>query len=402
MNSNQNKIGVTTATIVGMNAMIGSGIFAIPASLAFYVGPAGIITIILVALAVWFMAISIARLAALYPQEGSFYIYTKQWGGHAMGVLASGAYLIGLIIAMGLLSQMAGIYLQHYFYSYSPTTIGAITLLLFVLLNIKGVVLSELGQQILICTTVFPLLATTFMCFTKMNLANLTPFAPFGFSNVLSATKDVIFSFFGFEAAASLFSVVRDPEKNVPKALTYSLTIVSIIYIGFAASIILSTPLNLFTDPKIPVTYILRDIFPNNTWLIEGIHISVISAILGTIHSMIWSSSSLLYAFTKRLQNRPVKYLLATQILNPMTSVLFIGICIFISFATLTKITLFFSLTALFIVFAYIMSMITLLTLKTEWENKQNIKTIIGLVTGFAIFIFAAQDLFMSLKNFNN
>lgn len=402
MSSNQNKIGVSTATIVGMNAMIGSGIFAIPASLAFYVGPAGILTIIFVALAVWFMALSIARLASLYPQEGSFYIYAKQWGGHLMGVLSSGAYLIGLIIAMGLLSQMAGIYLQHYFPNHSPTTIGAITLLIFILLNVKGVALSEVGQKILICTTVFPLLATTFMCFTKMNLANLTPFAPFGLTNVLTATKDVIFSFFGFEAAASLFSVVKDPERNVPRALTYSLSIVSIIYIAFAASIILSTPLNLFTDPKIPVTYILRDIFPNNRWLIEGIHISVISAILGTIHSMIWSSSSLLFSFTKRLQNKPIKYLIHTKILNPTTSVLFIGVCIFISFATLKEINMFFSLTALFIVFAYITSMITLLTLKSEWENKQNIKTIIGLATGFTIFIFAAQDLFMALKNFNN
>jgi amino acid transporter len=400
MSSHQNKIGVSTATIVGMNAMIGSGIFAIPASLAFYVGPAGIITIIFVALAVWFMALSIARLASLYPQEGSFYIYAKQWGGHFMGVLSSGAYLLGLIIAMGLLSQMAGIYLQHYFPNYTPTTIGAITLLIFILLNVKGVALSEIGQKILICTTVFPLLATIFMCFTKMNLANLTPFAPFGLSNILTATKDVIFSFFGFEAAASLFSVVKDPEKNVPRALTYSLSIVSLIYIAFAASIILSTPLNLFADPKIPVTYILRDIFPNSRWLIEGIHISVISAILGTIHSMIWSSSSLFFAFAKRLQNQPVKYLVHTKILNPTTSVLFIGISIFISFFTLKEINMFFSLTALFIVFAYITSMITLLKLKSEWENKQNIKTIIGLATGLTIFIFAAQDLFMAIKNF--
>ena len=52
------KIGVTTATIVGMNAMIGAGIFTLPAALGAYIGPAGIITTLFVAIAVWFLALS--------------------------------------------------------------------------------------------------------------------------------------------------------------------------------------------------------------------------------------------------------------------------------------------------------------------------------------------------------
>ena len=73
----KHKIGVLTATIVGMNAMIGCGIFALPTAIGNYIGPAGIITTLLVAIAVWFMALSLARLAALFPQAGSFYIYAK-------------------------------------------------------------------------------------------------------------------------------------------------------------------------------------------------------------------------------------------------------------------------------------------------------------------------------------
>src|ERR1700722_6445072 len=104
----QQKIGVATATIIGMNAMIGSGIFTAPATMASYVGPAGIIAYLIVIISVWFIAQSLARLAQLYPEEGSFYVYTKQWGGHIMGLIATTAYLIGLIIAMGLLTQMSG------------------------------------------------------------------------------------------------------------------------------------------------------------------------------------------------------------------------------------------------------------------------------------------------------
>jgi basic amino acid/polyamine antiporter, APA family len=396
--SNNTKIGVATATIVGMNAMIGSGIFSIPASLAGSAGPAGILTTIFVAFAVWFLASSMARLAYLYPQEGSFYNYAKQWGGHTMGVLSSGAYLVGLLIAMGLLSQMSGVYLQHYFPSFDAQTLGFCILLGLTILNAIGLVISEIGQYVLIFCTVSPLVITIIMSFTKANLDYLVPFAPFGAVSAIQATRVVIFAFFGFECAASLFNIVENPEKNVPKALTYSLTLVSILYILFAAGIILSTPLAVLTDPKMPLSQILINTFPHQRWVIELIHISTLSAILGTIHSMIWSSSSLLISFVKSLKNKFAQNLIGQKFLSPRTSVITIGALIFASFATLKNLNLFFSLTAAFIVFAFSSSMITLLTLNKEWENKQNIKTIIGLITAFIIWAFAIEGIITEIS----
>jgi hypothetical protein len=37
--------------------------------------------------------------------------------------------------------------------------------------------------------------------------------------------------------------------------------------------------------------------------------------------------------------------------------------------------------------------MITLLTIKQEWQSRRNIKTIFGIITALAIFIFAAEGL---------
>ena len=50
--SDTKKIGVATATIVGMNAMIGSGIFTAPSAMAAHVGPAGIIAFFFVVVAI--------------------------------------------------------------------------------------------------------------------------------------------------------------------------------------------------------------------------------------------------------------------------------------------------------------------------------------------------------------
>lgn len=391
------KIGVATATIIGMNAMIGSGIFTAPAAMAAYVGPAGILAYIFVVIAVLFIAQSLARLAQLYPEEGSFYVYTKQWGGHTMGLIASGAYFTGLLIAMGLLSQMAGLYLVHFFPLLRPYALGLIALAVLVILNMFGAVLSSLGQHILIVCTLFPLIAITIMCLTKFNIGYLTPFAPYGFENVLKATRIVIFGFFGFECASSLFNIVHEPAKNVPRALTYSILIVGTVYTLFIASIILSTPLNLFTDARIPVSETLSIIFPEHPWMINIIHFAILSAIIGTIHSMIWSSSNLFTLILKRCKSTKISHLLSSGIINDKSSVLLVGLCISISYISLKSLNLFFSLTAIFIVFAYICSMISLLLIPSEWKSGRNIVTILGISTALLIFTFAAQGFLVEL-----
>ncbi len=393
--NSQQKIGIATATIIGMNAMIGSGIFTIPVALGAQVGPAGIITMFFVSFLVWFIALSLARVAYLFPVEGSFYSYAKQWGGHCMGVLAAGSYLIGLVIAMGLLSQMAGVYLQHYFSSTSPTTLGAITLFVLVFANMFGVVLSQIGQYILICLTVFPLIATSILCLLHLNLRNLIPFSPYGITPIFKASRTVIFSFFGFECAASLFAIVKDPAKNVPRALSYSLLLVAIIYIIFSGSIILSIPLDAFSDPRAAISDILLIYFPSNPWIIEGIHLSILSAIVGTIHSMIWSSSSLLISFVKQLKNRPAQFI--ANVMTPKIAVTTIGLAIFTTFSLIRNIDLFFNLTALFIVFAFATSIITLLTIKQERNSIRIIKVIIGLGAAALIMAFALEDLIRAL-----
>jgi basic amino acid/polyamine antiporter, APA family len=398
-NAQAPKIGLAVATIVGMNAMIGSGIFSIPAALASNVGPAGILTFAFVIISVWCMGSSIARLAQLYPQEGSFYIYTKQWAGHVGGLISAGSYLIGLIIAMGLLGKVAGAYLHTPLPFLSAFQWGIITIITFTILNMIGVVLSEAGQMILICTTVFPLIATILLCFSKADFANLIPFMPYGFINVFAATKAVIFAFFGFECAASLYNVVENPKKNVSKALTLTITLVGTLYMLFVVSLILAVPLRYFIS-EAPLPDILHKIFPENRWIITTIHLSILSAVLGTIHSMLWSSSALLLSYLKQFKNKTINQLIQKETLNQRMAVAIIGLCILTTFLTLKDFNLFISATAFFIVFAYATSIITLLTLKEEWKSTVEItKTIVGLLTAGVIFYFALEGIIINLFN---
>ena len=391
---NNQKIGVSTATIVGMNAMIGAGIFSITSLLASQVGPAGILTYLFAFTAVWFIAQSIARVAQLWPQEGSFYNYASQWGGHKLGLASAGAYLVGLLIAMGLLCRYAGIYLHATFPTYSGQTLGMIALISLIVLNLMGVVLSKLGQHILIVCTVFPLLATTTMCLTKINLAHLTPFMPYGPLSIIQGTRIAIFGLFGFECVASLFNVIENPKENLPKALKYSLVAVGMIYLLFISSIILSIPLNIFTENSdVTIPQALQVLFPNSNFMLVLINFSILSAILGTVHSMIWSSSELMLSYLKSIRIEKLKSLISSGLITQKTTVLLCGLAIFTSFISISNTDIFFSLTDVCLIFAFITAMAPLLYQRSEWKSGQNIKTVLGLISAFIIFGVALQTL---------
>lgn len=388
------KIGVATATIVGMNAMIGAGIFSMTSSLASGVGPASMLSYLFAFFAVWFIAQSVARAAYLWPQEGSFYTYARQWGGHTMGLLAAGAYIFGFLIAMALLCKISGAYLHDIFPSLSSEALGLITLSALIILNVMGMALSQVGQYVLIVFTVFSLLATTALCLIHINFANLTPFMPYGPWSILQGTRIAIFGLFGFESVTSLVNIVENPGKNVPKALKYSLLLVGIIYFCFIGSIIISIPSHVFTaHTNVTIPQALQYLYPNSQWIVHLITFSILSAIIGTIHSMIWAGSELIASYVKFLKITSVKKLVARGLITQKFGVVVCGIIMFIFFTTVTNIDLFFTLTNIGLIFCFTTTMIALLYQPSEWKSGQNIKTILGLMTAIIIFGISIQDL---------
>ncbi|MBI2352909.1 amino acid permease [Candidatus Dependentiae bacterium] len=382
------KINTTTAIIIGMNAMIGAGIFSLTCALASHVGPAGIITYLFSFLAIWFMANSLARVAYLYPQEGSFYIYAKQYGGHSWGLFVAGSYISGMLMAMGLLCKFSGIYLHQSFPQMSAYLLGLITLFVLTIANLLGLVLSQWGQYLLIICTVFPLLTTTALCLSKINFANLSPFIPYGPLSIITTTKIAVFGFFGFECTTSLFNILENPEKNISKAVTGSLLAVGIIYFLFILSMILSIPMTVFqSNENITITDALRTIFPHNTFILHCINFSIISAIIGTIHSMIWASSELLLSYVKFLN------ITTNRFISHRAIVIFIFFIILLAYIVIENYEIFFSLIAVLVIFSIIASIVPLLLLKNEWKSGKNIYTIIGLLLGLVIFSVAVETL---------
>ena len=70
----------------------------------------------------------------IYPGKGWSYLYPSKWGGHKIGLLSSVSYLFGVIVAMGLLAQQAGVYCHVFVPFMSAKWLGVIILFLLMFL----------------------------------------------------------------------------------------------------------------------------------------------------------------------------------------------------------------------------------------------------------------------------
>lgn len=389
------KISLITAIIISVSAMFGAGIFLLPGKMAAQCGPAGILTTLLVATAVWFIGYCVARVAANFPGEGSFYLYIKQWGGHRLGLIISSLYIIGLTIAIGLIFNTAGKYLQHYFPATNPLYLSAFVWAIVVVLNISGAKLSGIGQKILIFTTLVPLTLTTLLCFSKAHIANVVPFAPHGYINVLLASRLVIFSFFGFEAVAALAAHVRDPQRTLPRALMIATAIVGLIYVFFLSALFLSIPATQFV-PGETITHALATLFPASTWFLEIINLAILSALIGCSHSMVWSISNLTLSLFKTFNNSMGFAARLYTVQMQKFSVLLVGLGSLASCMFLASDASFY-FTALFVVTAYTATIATFIRIKKERTPINICIAILALVAASMILGFAVDGIITSM-----
>ncbi len=411
------KIGLISATIICINAMIGVGIFTTPAKLAFTVGPAGILTYLFSIVAVTFIALSLALVSKTYPEEGSFYNYTRQWAGDFMGFVAAISYIIGIIIALGLLTNIASQYFHQFMPFISKENFGLLIIFTISGLNALGIKIMQTGQIMLLFCTLGALAIIIGLCFANAKTQNLVPFMPYGISSVIESMSAAVFSFLGFESAASLYRVVKDPEKNVSRAIILSMITVGILYIAFIFSIILAIPQSTFTSIDMPLSQAILNSLGNSSivvFLTKLISIAILTAICGVLQSIMYSSSSLTMSLFKNLFNNliaknsnqsSIKFKLLDFISNSQYGfsviIMITSLITLFNFFILKDINLFFNLTSMFVIFAFLMSILAMHFKFKKQNYKVNIKEKIivycGLISSFLIFVNAVFQVFKSI-----
>lgn len=243
-------LGLFTITMVGVGAMIGAGIFVLTGIAAGTAGPALMLAFAANGLVTFLTALAYAELGSAIPEAGGGYLWVKEglpgpnaflagwmsWFAHAV---AGSLYALGFSSYLGFVLQefgvetVMGLPIEAALFQKGLAVLIA---LIFIAINFKGVSETGLAGNIVTVTKVIIIglfiASGLWVMFSEPgHWGKFTPFAPEGFAGVLSAMGLTYIAFEGYEIIVQAGEEVKNPKKNIPRAVFWSLLIVIPIYI---------------------------------------------------------------------------------------------------------------------------------------------------------------------------
>jgi APA family basic amino acid/polyamine antiporter len=239
------SLGLYPTMMISMGAMIGSGIFVLPALGYKKAGPAVILAYILAALVVLPAALSKAEMATAMPESGGTYLYIDRALGPLFGTIAG----IGAWFSLVFKSSFALVGLGAYLLLFAPISQSAVVYValalavVVVVLNISGTKMSGQIQAIIVTLVVAGLLAYVVNAGPGLDTSQYSPFVTHGNTGVITAAAFVFVSYAGVTKIASVAEEVKNPGTNLPRAMLGSMSIMTVLYVAVVGAIIgLSDP----------------------------------------------------------------------------------------------------------------------------------------------------------------
>lgn len=262
------QLGPIQLTLLGIGAVIGTGIFVLTAEAAQKAGPAMMLSFVIAAIVCGLAALSYAELAAMIPVSGSAYTYTYGVMGELIAWVVGWAlvleYAIGATaVCVGWSGYMNGLLNNGIFGLVKPGSIslpawlqtgyfsgGGFNLLAFLIgvavtwLLVIGTSKSARVNAVLVTIKILALTAFIAIALPAAKSSNLIPFLPNGWGSptggvgVLGAAASIFFAYVGFDAVSTAAEETKNPNRNVPIGLIGALAICTLFYllVGYGAA----------------------------------------------------------------------------------------------------------------------------------------------------------------------
>ncbi|MFN3522844.1 MAG: amino acid permease [Phenylobacterium sp.] len=249
------SLGAFQLTMLGIGAIIGTGIFVLTAEAAQKAGPGMILAFIIAGFVCAVAALCYAEMSSMVPVSGSAYTYSYAVMGEMLAWMVGWALILEYAVAAGAVSvgwsgYVVGL-LENALHIDIPNTLvrgpldgGLVNLpaagiaLVVTALLVIGTRESATVNAILVAVKVAALTLFIILAFPVMNMENFNPFMPLGFGGVSAAAASIFFAYVGFDAVSTAAEETKNPQRNMPIGLIGSLGICTIFYILVASGVI--------------------------------------------------------------------------------------------------------------------------------------------------------------------
>ncbi len=253
------QLGGFQLTMLGIGAIIGTGIFVLTAEAGQKAGPAMMLAFVIAAVVCALAALAYSELASMVPVSGSAYTYTYGVMGEALAWIVGWALVLEYAVAAGAVSVGWSGYMNGLLTSAGmelpaalktgPMDGGTFNLLAFLIallvtfLLVIGTSKSAKVNAILVLIKVAALTAFVIIAVPAAKDVNFEPFFPTGWGSplggigVLGAAASIFFAYVGFDAVSTAAEETKNPNRNIPIGLIGSLAVCTIFYmlVGYGA-----------------------------------------------------------------------------------------------------------------------------------------------------------------------
>ncbi len=249
------SLGAFQLTMLGVGAVIGTGIFVLTAEAAQKAGPGMMISFIIAGFVCAVAALCYAEMASMVPVSGSAYTYTYAVMGEKLAWMVGWALILEYAVAAGAVSvgwsgYVVGL-IENAFSVDIPDMLvrgpydgGVINLPAMLIaglvtwLLVIGTRESATVNSILVSIKVAALTLFIILAVPVMQMENFEPFSPLGFGGIGAAAASIFFAYVGFDAVSTAAEETKNPQRNMPIGLIGSLAICTIFYLLVAAGVV--------------------------------------------------------------------------------------------------------------------------------------------------------------------
>ncbi|PSP62370.1 amino acid transporter [Halobacteriales archaeon QH_8_67_36] len=318
----ERDLGLPSVLAISIGAMIGSGIFILPALALKIAGPAVIVAYALAGLLVVPAALSKSEMATAMPEAGGTYIYIERGMGPLLGTVAGVGTWFSLSFK-GALALVGGVpYLLLLF----DLPLKPVALALAAVLILVNVVGAKQTGRLQVGIVVVMLAALGWFAAgsaPSVQSANYANFFADGIGGLLAATGLVFVSYAGVTKVASVAEEVEDPGTNIPLGILGSLVFTTVLYVAIVAVLVGVTDPGSVAGSLTPVA-VAAEATMGQLGVIAVI-LAAILALVSTANAGILSSSRYPFAMSRDQLAPPLLSKVSERFGTPLNSITLTG-----------------------------------------------------------------------------
>ena len=251
---------------MGIGCIVGAGVYIIIGEASGLSGNSLWLSFIIAAIASIFTGLSYAEMSFRFPHAGAEYVYVENSFGKTP------AWIVGwLVLSATIISgTTVAIGFSYYFSALFGTPI---LLTAIFMLFIIGIILIVGVQETAFITILFTLIEVAGLVviifigipyFGSVNYFEMTK----GIGGLIDASVLIFFGYLGFEGISRLAEETEDPKRNIPKAIIYSIIIVTLIYVLVGIAAVSVVGWEDLSTAKAPLALIAERVLGENSFVI--------------------------------------------------------------------------------------------------------------------------------------